>query len=335
MGTLAQNDRKNQGELKDVTKKEMVMVSNGYISKAHKNLRVSHPFPTEVRFYSSLQAALYWARKGYDIIPIKRMGSTPTTLHGLNDATSDINQLKKWFPSTPIQGIPSVNIATVPLEGSPLFDVDIDMHDSNGFRSWRRLTKGKIVPRTLTELTQSGGLHLTFMGESPVKSKVGILDGIDIIGQKHYAIRAPSVREKGAYHVFDWKIANAPSWLLELLDREETKTTPKLAMNYNGSHAIEVEKVVSALQDIWAKAPSGHSYRANMALALSGYLLRKNVPADDVRWIISELGRRTGHADHSRVVDYTLNKLLSGSGRVTGATTLEEIIQEVQTCLKN
>ncbi|MCL5667460.1 MAG: bifunctional DNA primase/polymerase [Candidatus Thermoplasmatota archaeon] len=291
-------------------------------------------FTTEVHFCSLFQAAMYWRSKGFDIIPIKRLGNTPATLHGLKDATSDMKTIREWFSNTPIKGIPSVNIATVPMEGSSIFDIDIDRHNFDGIRSWRELTQGKSVPRTLTELTQSGGLHLTFMGESPIKSKVGVLDGIDIIGQKHYAIRAPSVREKGAYHVFDWKISPAPSWLVELLESEKgVKVTNHPLVNYNGSNVVEAEKIVSALKYVWGKAPSGHSYRANMAMALAGYLLRKNVPTDDVKWIISELGRRTGHADHSRVVDYTLNKLISGADRVTGAPTLEEIIEEVEKCL--
>ena len=288
----------------------------------------------QVSFVSLLQAALYWVGKGYNVMPIKRLGSTPATPNGLKDATSDISKIKKWFSSTPIKGIPHLNIATVPREGSPHFDVDIDRHNTNGFEQWRKLTRGKKVPRTLTELTQSGGLHLTFDGEVPVKSRVGILDGIDIIGQKHYAIRAPSVREKGAYHVFDWKIAKAPVWLLEMLETESTaQATPKAAIHYSGSNAVEAERIISALENVWGKAPPGHSYRANMAMALAGYLLRKDVPADDVKWIISELGRRTGHADHSRVVDYTLNKLITGSDRVTGAITLEKIVQEVESCL--
>ncbi len=293
-------------------------------------------FTTEVHFYSLFQAAMYWRSKGFDIIPIKRLGNTPATLHGLKDATSDMKTIREWFPNTPINGIPSVNIATVPMEGSSIFDIDIDMHDSNGIQSWRKLTKGKLVPRTLTELTQSGGLHLSFLGESPVRSKVGIVEGVDVIGQRHYAIRAPSIREKGAYHVFDWKIANAPAWLLEFLETE-TKTrmsVSKPLVEYSGSSKVDVEEIVKALETYWGKAPSGHSYRANMAMALAGYLLRKDVPAGDVKWIISELGRRTGHADHSKVVDYTLNKLLSGSEKVTGATTLDKIVEEVQTCLR-
>ena len=293
-------------------------------------------FTTEVYFCSLFQAAVYWRSKGFDVIPIKRLGNTPATPHGLKDATSDLKVIREWFPNTPIKGIPQVNIATVPMEGSSIFDVDIDMHSLNGIRSWRELTKGKTVPRTLTELTQSGGLHLSFLGESPVRSKVGILDGIDIIGQKHYAIRAPSIREKGAYHVFDWKIANAPAWLLEFLEAE-TNTKPSVStpfVEYSGRSRMDAEEIVKALETYWGKAPSGHSYRANMAMSLAGHLLRKNVPADDVKWVISELGRRTGHADHSRVVDYTLNKLLTGSEKVTGATTLDKIVEEVQACLK-
>ena len=315
-----------------MNKEENIPVRNyPHQDNSIKEFKVSRSFLTEVHFVSLFQSALYWVGKGYNVIPIKRFGSTPATPNGLNDATSDISKIKKWVPSTPINGIPQVNIATVPREGSPRFDLDIDKHALNGVEQWGKLTTGKEVPRTLTELTQSGGLHLSLLGESPVKSRVGILDGIDIIGQKHYAIRAPSVREKGAYHVFDWKIAKAPAWLLELLETESTaQAAPKTAIRYSGSNAVESEKVISALEYVWGKAPSGHSYRANMALALSGYLLRKDVPANDVKWIISELGRRTGHADHSRVVDYTLNKLISGSERVTGATTLEEIIEEVK-----
>ncbi len=304
--------------------------------KGWENGAYGTSFTTEVHFYSLFQAAMYWRSKGFDVIPIKRLGNTPATPHGLKDATSDPKVTRGWFPNTPIKDIPQVNLATVPIEGSSIFDIDIDMHGSNGIKSWREITRGKPVPRTLTELTQSGGLHLSFLGESPVRSKVGVLDGIDIIGQKHYAIRAPSVREKGAYHVFDWKIARAPSWLLEFIETEKDvkKDASGSAIHYSGTRVVEVEQIISALENVWQKAPSGHSYRANMAMALAGYLLRKNVPADDVKWIISELGRRTGHADHSRVVDYTLNKLVSGFENVTGATTLDKIVEEVQACLK-
>ena len=289
-------------------------------------------FLNEVNFLSLYQAAVYWVSKGYSVIPIKYKGNTPATPHGLKDATTDLKVIKEWFSVTPIKDVPRLNIATVPLDGSSIFDVDIDMHNFNGFKEWRKLTIDKKVPRTLTELTQSGGVHLSFMGESPIKSKVGIVDGIDIIGQKHYLVRAPSVRSKGAYHVFDWEIATAPAWLLELVEtnKDTNENAPGLAIRYSGSNKVESEKIISALGNVWAKAPSGHSYRANMAMALAGYLLRQNMPVGDVKFIISELGRRTGHADHSRVVDYTLNKLLSGSERVTGATTLEEIIQEVK-----
>lgn len=294
------------------------------------------PFATEVNFYSLFQAAKYWVSKGYAVIPIKRLGNTPATLHGLKDATSDMKIIREWFPVTPIKDVPHVNIATVPLEGSSIFDVDIDLHNSNGFKGWRKLTQNKMVPRTLTELTQSGGLHLSFIGESPVKSKVGIVDGIDIIGQKHYLIRAPSVRNRGAYHLFDGEIANAPAWLLEFIepDTNTKESMSKTATRYSGTSNVIAEEIVASLESYWGKAPSGHSFRANMAMALAGFLLRKNVSVDDVKWIIAELGRRTGHADHSRVVDYTLNKLVSGSDRVTGATTLDKIVREVDSCLK-
>ena len=292
-------------------------------------------FRSEVHFTSLFQAAAYWVRKGYEVFPIRQFGNSPITKNGFKDATSEPSVYGEWFSKEKYKQIPFVNIATVPMESSSIFDVDVDMHGKeNGLESWRNLTRNKHIPRTLTELTQSGGLHMAFMADMPVKSRVGILPGVDIIGQRHYAIRAPSVREKGSYHVFDWKIANAPAWLLELIEEEKQPNVKgAIALEYKGDGKVDHEAVIVSLYDVWKSGPSGHSYRANMAMSLAGFLLRKNISADSVKFIISELGRRTGHADHSRVVDYTLDKLVSGSSRVTGATRMSEIIAEVKSCL--
>ena len=288
----------------------------------------------EVHFVSLYQAAVFWISKGYDVMPIKQYDSIPATKRGFKDAHSDLSKIEEWFPKEKIRQIPIVNIATVPMEGSSLFDMDIDRHNNDGIATWRELTKGKHVPKTLTEFTQSGGLHLSFLAESPVLSKTGILPGIDIIGQKHYAIRSPSIRKKGRYHVFDCKIANAPDWILDLLEKEpEKKKSQPSKYAFKGDSSVNSEYEINAMIEIWQSAPSGKSYRFKLAAALSGYLLRKNVAPDTIKYIISELGKRTEHADHSRVVDYAIKRLENGL-EVSGGTTLNELQEEILTCLK-
>ncbi len=270
--------------------------------------------------------------------------------HGHRGATTDLKLIARTWHKYPNAGIG----LAIP-EDLIVIDCDVKkdaekkpilkdgMPDIIGLRSLQYLILNLDFKEadldTLSVKTQSGGRHFFYQMPSGVPSfcHTGALTGLDLKGFGGYVVLPRSQGQHGHYDFLNLVgIHPVPEGLLKwvLQFREHRGEFKKISINYSGSHAIEVEKVVFALQDIWGKAPSGHSYRANMAMALSGYLLRKNVPAEDVKFIISELGKRTGHADHSRVVDYTLNKLLNGSERVTGATTLGEIIKEVESCLK-
>lgn len=190
-------------------------------------------FTSEVRFYSLYQAALYWISKGYLVLPVNFEG-LPLTPHGWKDATDDPAIFSKWFSKEPIIGVPSVNIATVPKPDTGHFDMDVDRHGENGFLTLRRITKGKAVPRTLFEQSQSGGLHGAFIAPYAVKRSTGnvSLPGLDICGQGGYVIRSPSVRAKGAYHVFDAPIAAAPDWLLDIIEKPD-KAEPEERREYD------------------------------------------------------------------------------------------------------
>lgn len=299
--------------------------NNSQGSNAFRELNSLH-FTGEVHFASAFQAAIYWTSKGYNVLPVKRLGNIPATPHGLKDATSELNIIRGWFSQDKINCVPSVNIATVPPEGSSLFDVDIDMHGNNGMQTWRKITQGKTVPRTLTELTQSGGLHLSFLAEEPVKSRVGLFEGIDIIGQKHYAIRAPSVREKGAYHVFDWEIVHAPSWLLDMLETEndEKSIANKAPVQYSGSGSVDSEKIVHVLEPYWAKADGR---RNDFTLAIAGFIARSGGSENDATYIITKLCDLTGKGcDHVSGARYAFHR----EGNIRGFRTLAQLMEDIE-----
>ncbi len=301
------------------------------VSNSNTQIRL---FASEVRFKSIYQAAKFYVSLGFNVIPIRRLGNTPITEHGLLDASSHVAFIEKYFSRSTIQVTPQVNIATVSRPGSNLFTVDVDLHgDTNGMESWRTLTKSNAVPRTTAELTQRKGLHLDFLAPFAVRTKTGILPGIDIIGQAHYCIRAPSVREHGKYRLFYSPIAEAPHWLVDLIEKDkETKREHPAIFNYKPTGEIDTQRAIAKMLPYWSKAPSGRSYRFRMAAAISGHLLRKGCKTDDVKYIISELGRLSGHADHSRVVDYTLTKLEGRDARnlATGEPTLYALMEEIK-----
>src|SRR5690606_21287281 len=65
----------------------------------------------------ALNAALEYARKGWAIFPL--VGKRPATKNGFHDATTDREQLERWFRD---EGYPNVGLA-IP-EGHWVLDVD-------------------------------------------------------------------------------------------------------------------------------------------------------------------------------------------------------------------
>ena len=129
-------------------------------------------------------------------------GKHPRTRHGVKDATSDPDQIRKW-----VRRWPDSNIALATgrdaYNGAGLLVVDIDLPD--GPDSVQRLyDEGKVFPATLTQTTGSGGVHYLFSvppGQS-VPNVVGLEPGIDIKGDGGYIVVAPSRHASGGRYVW-------------------------------------------------------------------------------------------------------------------------------------
>jgi RecA-family ATPase len=162
------------------------------------------------------------------------------TANGLLDATTDEQQLAKWWKVNP-----QANLAVATGEASGLVVIDIDP-DKGGWESLLELEeKHGRPPETVEVETGGGGIHLYYRYPDGVKigSRNGWRPGVDVKADGGYVIAPPSNHVKGVYHWADGRrpcdveLADIPPWLLELLPRkDEAKPDPTTNGSVNGSH---------------------------------------------------------------------------------------------------
>lgn len=162
-----------------------------------------------------LEAALEYAARGWHVFPLKPRGKAPLTRDGFKSATTDVDQVQRWWAQWPDANI---GIAT---GASGLFVVDVDVADGKpGLESLAALT-ARGLPPTETVRTGTGGQHLYFRGEG--RSSAGKLaPGIDTRGRGGYVVAPPSVHPNGQRYQLEpgsrEAIADAPAWLPAALE---------------------------------------------------------------------------------------------------------------------
>lgn len=141
----------------------------------------------------------------------RNVGKHPRTLRGLDDATSDVAAVERWWKMWP-----DANVGVRLPVGVIVVDVD-PRH--NGATSLVRLqAEHGQLPRTQTARTGGGGLHLWFGHDGLTRGSIG--PGLDIKNSNGYVVMPPSLHESG--NRYEWineedGIQPAPPWLIELL----------------------------------------------------------------------------------------------------------------------
>jgi bifunctional DNA primase/polymerase-like protein len=109
----------------------------------------------------TLARALACARRGWPVFPCQPGQKIPATRHGYLDATTDEQQVTRWFTAYPDRNLA---LAT----GAPGPDVlDVDQHGpaGNGFAAFSRLWAAGLLDGAAAYVrTPSGGLHAYFTG---------------------------------------------------------------------------------------------------------------------------------------------------------------------------
>src|SRR3990167_4403525 len=158
---------------------------------------------------SLLNQALDCLNRGWSVFPLVPNSKIPLTGHGFKDASKSADKVIRWWMNNPTANI---GIATGQASGIVVVDVDVKKK-AQGKKSISWI-KG-LVPKTLTVTTPSGGWHLYYQHEKPLKGRLGFLPGIDIKADGGYVVAPGSVIDGKFYRYTDESLIKKLSEVLE------------------------------------------------------------------------------------------------------------------------
>ena len=110
---------------------------------------------------ATLHRALALAESGWPVFPCQNGQKIPATRHGFLDATTDPEQVTRWFTRHPGRNLAVATGAP----GPDVLDVDQQGAAGNGFAAFNRLTRAGLLDGASAYVaTPSGGLHAYFTG---------------------------------------------------------------------------------------------------------------------------------------------------------------------------
>jgi hypothetical protein len=167
----------------------------------------------------TLAASAQWLAEemGLPVFPCDEH-KRPMTAHGFRDATRDPETIRRSFRNAAMIGIPTG-------EASGFFVLDLDCKNGAQGLEWLAAHEWRL-PQTRRHRTRSGGVHLLFAmpaGRAIRNSASRVGPGVDVRGSGGYIIAPPS----DGYDVIDHAvIAEAPAWLLDLIDPPTPQAQP-------------------------------------------------------------------------------------------------------------
>ena len=150
-----------------------------------------------------LEAALAMAATGWPVIPLhtpidgacdchrpgcSSPGKHPRTKNGLSDATSDVDQIGKWWGMWP-----HANVGAVVPDGFIVVDVYV--------ADLATIFRGDELPATATSRT-GRGRHLIYRTTTLIRPKVGVREHVDLRGPGSYIVVQPSLHISGVR--YEW-----------------------------------------------------------------------------------------------------------------------------------
>jgi len=147
------------------------------------------------------QAALTYASWGWHVIPVVPNGKVPATQHGVKDATTNAEQITRWWTQNP-----DFNIGIAAGEKSGIIVFDIDPRNG-GEDSWSVWTEQNgAVPDGAMQMTAGGGVHY-IADYSPEIRSCKLTEGVDLLSDGRYFVAYPSTIESRRY---EWEAMSDP-----------------------------------------------------------------------------------------------------------------------------
>ncbi|RLS53453.1 MAG: hypothetical protein DWH91_14430 [Planctomycetota bacterium] len=166
------------------------------------------------------EAALRYAELGYPVFPCSSGDKIPGTEHGYKDASTDPNQIDRWWTQKP-----SSNIG-IPTDGLLVLDIDVEANWLND--DLDRQVELAVAPMALTP---SGGRHYVYRqlaGKAWRNTQSEIAPHVDTRANGGLFVVPPSALP--GRKVYQWapgyeldvspdQLPEPPDWLIALLDR--------------------------------------------------------------------------------------------------------------------
>ena len=184
---------------------------------------------------SVLQTALAYAKQDIRVIPIKQGEKRPPMQGWQNAATSDPTTITQWFEGQFKDC--GLGIATGAFRDRYLVVIDIDDRpEFSGSETLADLEQlnGKL-PDTVEVITGSGGRHIYFLTDLPIRNEASgrLGKGIDIRGVGGQVLAPPTRHPNGKN--YEWaegvsiatqRPADMPLWMLLILTEKHTDDIP-------------------------------------------------------------------------------------------------------------
>ena len=170
---------------------------------------------------SRLEQALRLAERGFFVFPVAPDGKLPAIKDWVNKATRDADQIAKWWKNRDY----NIGISTSRFgDDKALCVVDVDTKEGkDGERSLLELElQGQELPVTLEQATPSGGRHLVYLADAPLRQGVDVLgNGLDIRSRGGFILGPGSEIGGRKYAQINGHgvLADAPGWLVDRLGR--------------------------------------------------------------------------------------------------------------------
>jgi len=130
-----------------------------------------------------LRMALSCAERGWPVFPCLWDSKVPLTRHGYLDASTDPDQVTKWFARHPHRNLAVATGAP----GPDVLDIDYRGPAAHGFPALRRLRAAGLLDGAAAQVrTPGGGRHVYFTGSAQRTAHLAEADDRpDVLRRKH------------------------------------------------------------------------------------------------------------------------------------------------------
>lgn len=207
--------------------------------------------------------AISLAERGFRVFPCVPGQKRPALFDWPNRATSDVDQVKLWWPEDDDTYANNIGVAM----GRGVVAIDLDVkHKAKGYESFKTMQEvmGGLPPFTFTVNTPSGGQHLYFKtnfngsGED-LGNAVNVFkyDGVDVRGKHGYVVGPGSKIDGKEYEIlFDEDLAELPKRYQNDLPKWREEKKRELPTTFQPEELDSSEAVARAVSYLRTAAPA-------------------------------------------------------------------------------